>query len=233
MTHPASELDAEIQKTEARLAELQAQREALAVDPLLIEAREFAAKACEVEQLFGTAKDIRSGGFDCLPSVQSALAALRSRTALAPRPEVDEGWVDDVAKRCAENAAAATGNHPLSNAAAVAFNARTLAIRETLTRAPGISWPGGRPQEHWTVVGAIKSARALIEAGNDLCFAAETSGGTAGRDAALYAAIAQWAAERDKQKQVLRIIELEGDSPEIGAGSPDHPLREHMTGAAS
>jgi hypothetical protein len=81
------------------------------------------------------------------------------------------------------------------------------------------------PQEHWTVKGAIKAARALIGAGNDLCFAAETTGGVAGRDAALCAAIAQWAAERDKQKQVLRIIELEGDSPEIGAGAPDHPLR--------
>jgi hypothetical protein len=86
--------------------------------------------------------------------------------------------------------------------------------------------PVAAPQDHWTVVGAIKSARALIKAADDLCFAAETSGGVAGRDAALCAAIAQWAAERDKQKQVLRIIELEGDEPEIGAGRLDHPLRE-------
>ena len=66
------------------------------------------------------------------------------------------------------------------------------------------------PQDHWTVVGAIKAARALIKVADDLSFAAQITGRTEGRDAALCAAIAQWAAERDKQKQVLRIIELEG-----------------------
>lgn len=74
------------------------------------------------------------------------------------------------------------------------------------------------PQDHWTVVGAIKAARALIKAADDLSFAAQITGGTAGRDAALCAAIAQWTAERDKQKQVLRIIELEGNDPANGAG---------------
>lgn len=75
-----------------------------------------------------------------------------------------------------------------------------------------------KPQDHWTAKGAIASARALIEAGNKLCLMAETSGGTAGRDDGLVDAINHWAAERDKHKQVLRIIELEGHEPEIGAG---------------
>lgn len=74
------------------------------------------------------------------------------------------------------------------------------------------------PQDHWTVVAAIKAARALIEAGNALSLAAQTTGGTAGRDAGLCAAIAHWVADREKWKQALRIIELEGDDPEIGAG---------------
>ncbi len=82
------------------------------------------------------------------------------------------------------------------------------------------------PQDHWTVVAAIKSARALIEAGNLLCFQAETTGGTSGYDAALCAAIAHWAKERDKHKQLLRIIELEGHDPEIGVGAPQ-PVADH------
>ncbi len=80
-----------------------------------------------------------------------------------------------------------------------------------------------RPQDHWTAKGAIASARALIEAGNKLCLMAETSGGTAGRDDGLVDAINHWAAERDKHKQVLRIIELEGHEPEIGAGYESLP----------
>lgn len=74
------------------------------------------------------------------------------------------------------------------------------------------------PQEHWTVVAAIKAARSLAKAGDDLSFAAQITGGTAGRDDALCAAIALWTTERDKCKQALRIIELEGHDPEIGAG---------------
>lgn len=75
-----------------------------------------------------------------------------------------------------------------------------------------------KPQDHWTVRAAINSARALIEAGNNLCLMAETSGGTAGRDDAMASAIDHWAAERDKHKWGLRIIELEGHDPEVGAG---------------
>ena len=74
------------------------------------------------------------------------------------------------------------------------------------------------PQDHWTVKGAIQAARMLLKAGDDLSFMAQISGGTAGRDAGLCATIAHWTAERDKVKQMLRIIELEGDDPEIGAG---------------
>ena len=81
------------------------------------------------------------------------------------------------------------------------------------------------PQDHWTVQAAIRAARALIAAGDALSAAAQTSGGTAGRDDYLCAAIAHWAADRDKWKSALRIIELEGDDPEIGAGSPNHPFR--------
>lgn len=79
------------------------------------------------------------------------------------------------------------------------------------------------PQEHWMVVAAIKAARTLIKAADDLSFAAQIIGGTAGRDAALCAAIAQWTHERDKQKQMLRIIELEGHDPEIGVGHESLP----------
>lgn len=75
-----------------------------------------------------------------------------------------------------------------------------------------------KPQDHWTTVGAIKAARALIKAADDLSFAAQITGGTAGRDEALCLAVIHWAAERDKQKQVLRIIELEGHDPEVGVG---------------
>lgn len=82
------------------------------------------------------------------------------------------------------------------------------------------------PQDHWTVVAAIKAARSLAKAGDDLSFAAQITGGTAGRDAALCAAIALWTAERDKCKQALRIIELEGHDPEIGAGIR-HPEARH------
>lgn len=74
------------------------------------------------------------------------------------------------------------------------------------------------PQQHWTVVGAIKSARDLIEAGNALSFAVRYTGQTSDREPALCAAAAQWDAECAKQKQALRIIELEGNEPGIGAG---------------
>ena len=176
------------------------------------------------------------GTFYKHPNVEAAIHAI----LLARRPvtamteaEIEElnhlerwltGWCEiDLSEVIADNGGTA-GQFVQHEA-----KSKIAMIRATLARGPVAVWPGERPQDHWTVVGAIKSARALIEAGNDLCFAAETTGGVAGRDAALCAAIAQWAAERDKQKQVLRIIEIEGDSPEIGAGRIDRPLRERLT----
>jgi len=76
------------------------------------------------------------------------------------------------------------------------------------------------PQDHWTVKAAIQAARTAIKAGDDLSLMAQISSGTAGRDDGLCAAIAHWTAERDKVGQMLRIIELEGGDPEIGAGVP-------------
>lgn len=57
----------------------------------------------------------------------------------------------------------------------------------------------GLPQDHWTCRALTKSAKALIKAGNDLSFAAQTSGGTAGRDAALAAA---WPAARAAEEKI-------------------------------
>lgn len=80
------------------------------------------------------------------------------------------------------------------------------------------------PQDHWTVVAAIRAARALIDSGNTLALVAQTIGGTAGRDAGLCAAIAHWNADRDKWARALQIIELEGADPEVGAGIAYRPL---------
>lgn len=79
---------------------------------------------------------------------------------------------------------------------------------------------------HWTMRAALNSVRALMRAGDALSFAAQTTGGTAGSDTHLMVAIDHWSAERDKQMQALRIIELEHDDPEFGAGALAPPAIE-------
>lgn len=88
-----------------------------------------------------------------------------------------------------------------------------------------LSKDSARPQDHWTVQSLLNALAGLTDAGNRLCFAAESSGGTAGRDDTLVEAIDYWAAEREKFRQVARIVKLEGHDPEVGAGRLDHPLR--------
>jgi hypothetical protein len=66
-----------------------------------------------------------------------------------------EAEIDDIAKRCAVEAAEETGNHHLSNAAAVAFNACGKAIRETLSRVQP-RWPSEE--------GKVKLVIAIINA---------------------------------------------------------------------
>jgi hypothetical protein len=51
--------------------------------------------------------------------------------------------------------------------------------------------------------------RNLIDAGNKLSFAAQTSGGTAGRDEGLVAAVEGWTKARDAERAVRRIVQLE------------------------
>ena len=70
----------------------------------------------------------------------------------------------------------------------------------------------------WPIVAMEKAFQSLRKAADDLCFAAETSCGTAGRDAQLCAAIANYVAERDKTVQMVRIVHFEWNDPEIGAG---------------
>lgn len=70
----------------------------------------------------------------------------------------------------------------------------------------------------WHTVALDKAILGLMKAGNALSFAAQTSGGTAGRDDHLCLAIIHWETELDKVKQVRRIVRLEWDEPEIGAG---------------
>ena len=103
---------------------------------------------------------------------------------------------------------------------AMALRAAIAAVRAH-DAANGLRFVKGGPQGHWTVKAAIQAARTVIKAGDDLSLMAQTSGGVAGRDDGLCAAIAHWTADRDKAKQMLRIVELEGDDPEIGACSPE------------
>lgn len=63
--------------------------------------------------------------------------------------------------------------------------------------------------------------KRLLKAGDTLSVAAQTTGGVAGCDNVLVAAINGWAGA----KAVNRIIRLEGDGVTISAGMPDHPLR--------
>ena len=51
--------------------------------------------------------------------------------------------------------------------------------------------------------------RELIKAGDKLSFMAQTSGGTAGRDDDLVAAIEDWQKAKDKVMQIARIERLE------------------------
>lgn len=62
-------------------------------------------------------------------------------------------------------------------------------------------WAERAKREPDCIIGAgyVFTADDLLKAGNDLCFAAETSGGTAGPDEALQAAVKRWAAVRDGQ----------------------------------
>ena len=73
-------------------------------------------------------------------------------------------------------------------------------------------------EKPWTIVVLEKAFQTLRKAADDLCFVAEISGGTAGRDEHLCAAIANYAAERDKAAQMVRIVHFEWNDPEIGAG---------------
>ena len=79
---------AEIAERRARLAELDAP------DPLLIEAREIAAKAFSAEKNDYHAQKVRAGeGDDYLP-VEVALAALRRGMELAKAPPMGSGMTE-------------------------------------------------------------------------------------------------------------------------------------------
>ena len=93
-----------------------------------------------------------------------------------------------------------------------------LTAELTTLRADRDAVEAQNPQDHWTVKALTNSLKAVIKAGNALCVNAETSGGVAGRDDGLVSTINQWASERDKHQQIIRIVLFEGHSPEIGAG---------------
>lgn len=62
----------------------------------------------------------------------------------------------------------------------------------------------------------------LKRAGDTLSFAAQTSGGTAGRDDGLVAAIEGWKHACDKARALRRIQKFEGDGMAVSAGSPSN-----------
>lgn len=70
----------------------------------------------------------------------------------------------------------------------------------------------------WHTSALDKQITTLITAGNALSLMAQTSGGTAGRDDALCAAVDRWDAEREKAIQARRIVRYEWNDPEIGVG---------------
>lgn len=59
----------------------------------------------------------------------------------------------------------------------------------------------------------------LKKAGDALSFAAQTSGGIAGRDDSLVAAIEGWQQACDKARALRRIQRFEGDGTAVSAGS--------------
>jgi hypothetical protein len=138
---------------ERQIAELQAQLAALPeVDPLLVEAREIAARYYD-EREFGLARNMRKGLCDDQPSVVSALAALRRgmELASAPAEPVDEAWIEQTARECAakvsvySEATVLAGNHDGSGAVLAA----KAAIRATLSRVPAAAWPGSGEVSNW------------------------------------------------------------------------------------
>lgn len=87
----------------------------------------------------------------------------------------------------------------------------TQTIIDKLKRADG-------PEKSWAITALENAFASLRKAADKLSFAAQISGGTAGRDEGLCAAIEHYDAERDKASQIVRIVHFEWNDPEVGAG---------------
>jgi hypothetical protein len=70
------------------------------------------------------------------------------------------------------------------------------------------------------MTGLDEAYKELIKAGNNLCFMAETTGGTAGRDDGLRDAMNRWCEARNRVVQLRRIERFEpAPGVAVSAGS--------------
>lgn len=110
----------------------------------------------------------------------------------------------------------------LANRAALAsLSASQSEVAPAPAQADDSAAAGEVKRQSWRHV----SPEQLVSAADVLCIAAQTTGGVAGRDGGLVAAIDAYGQQREAYRQCLRIDAIEGDGVEVGAGALDHPLR--------